>query len=200
MEFPDFPYPEGTKSYPPQADVLSYLNAYVDEFDLKKYIKFSHMVIRVLPIEKGQWEVIVKDLPNDTFETKIYDAVFVANGHFTAPRMPHIDGVNEFKGKIIHSHDFRTAQAFKGDKVLVIGGGPSGLDLMAHISKTAERLTWSQNKRPQETKEAFEKRKDLLPPKVTLQENVKRFTATGAEFLDGTHETFTVVFFATGNN
>lgn len=199
MEYPDFPYPEGTQSYPPQSEVLKYLNSYVDKFDLKTHIKFSHLVIRVLPIEKGQWEVIVKDLPNNTFETKIYDAVFVANGHFTAPRIPHIDGVNEFKGKIIHSHDFRTAQAFKDEKVLVIGGGPSGMDLVAHVSKTAERITWSQNERPNETKEAREKRKSLLPRTVTLQDNVKRFSETGAEFLDGTHETFTVVFFATGN-
>lgn len=199
MEFPDFPYPEGTKSYPPQAKVLKYLNSYVDKFDLKKHIQFGHLVIRVLPIEKGKWEVIVKDLPNNKFETKIYDVVFVANGHFTASRIPHIDDANEFKGKIIHSHDFRTAEAFKDDKVLVIGGGPSGMDLVAHISKIAERLTWSQNQRPHETTEEFEKRKSLLPPKVTLQENVKRFTSTGAEFLDGTHETFTVVIFATGN-
>lgn len=198
MEYPDFPYPNGTKSYPPQSEVLKFIHSYADKFDLKKHIKFSHIVIRVLPIEDGKWEIIVKNLPTNTFETIIYDAVFIANGHFVAPRIPHIDGVNEFKGKILHSHDFRTAEAYRGEQVLVIGAGPSGMDLMAHVSKTAERLTFSQHKRPHETKEDFEKRKNLMPPNVTLQTNVKRFTATGAEFIDGTHQTFSVIFYATG--
>lgn len=80
----------------------------------------------------------------------------------------------------------------------MIGGGPSGMDLVSHLSKTATRVTFSQHKRPHETAESLERRKSLLPPKVTLQENVKRFTRTGAEFIDGSHETFTVIFYATG--
>lgn len=114
MEFPDFQYPEGTRSYPPQADVLKFLHSYADKFDLKKHIKFSHVVIRVLPIENGKWEIIVKDLPNNQFQTVVYDAVFVANGHFVKPRIPQIDGANEFKGKVIHSHDFRKASDYQG--------------------------------------------------------------------------------------
>lgn len=83
--------------------------------------------------------------------------------------------------------------------MLVIGAGPSGMDLVAHLSKTAERVTFSQHKRPNETKEERERRQSLLPPKTILQDNVKHFTETGAEFIDGTHQTFTVVFYATGN-
>lgn len=72
------------------------------------------------------------------------------------------------------------------------------MDLAAHISHTAERITFSQHKVPNETKEARADRERKMPPKTTLQDNVKRFTATGAEFLDGTHQTFSVVIFATG--
>lgn len=87
-----------------------------------------------------------------------------------------------------------------GEKALVIGGGPSGSDIVAHLAKTAERVTYSQHRRPNETKAAREKRESVLPPKATLQDNVKRFTKTGAEFIDGSHETFTVVIFATGES
>lgn len=84
--------------------------------------------------------------------------------------------------------------------MLVIGGGPSGTDLISHLSKTASRITFSQHKRSHETRESFEKRQQLLPENVTLQENVKRFTSSGAEFIDGSHKTFEVVFFATGRS
>lgn len=85
-----------------------------------------------------------------------------------------------------------------GDRILIIGGGPSGIDIVAHCSKTADRITWSQHKIPNESMENLERRRILLPPKVTLQENVKRFTLTGAKFLDGSHQTFSIVIFATG--
>lgn len=117
MEFPDHSYPNGTISYPYQPDVLNYLQSYADRFDVKKHIKFSHMVIRVLPIENDKWEVIVKDLPNDKFETLIYDVVIVCTGRFTTLRYPSFPGMNEFKGKTLHSHDYRTAEAFRGDKL-----------------------------------------------------------------------------------
>lgn len=81
---------------------------------------------------------------------------------------------------------------------MIIGGGSSAKDLVEHLSKTATKLTWSQHKHADETSEQYEKRKSLLPTNATLQGDVKRFTETGAEFMDGTHETFSVVFFATG--
>lgn len=45
MEFHDHPYPNGTKGYPPQADVLKYLHSYAERFDIKRHIKLSHLVI-----------------------------------------------------------------------------------------------------------------------------------------------------------
>lgn len=82
----------------------------------------------------------------------------------------------------------------------MIGGGPSGIDLVEHLSKTTNRLTFSQHIKPNETAEERKQRASLFSSKVTLQENVKRFTPTGAEFIDGSQQTFDVVFFATGNN
>ncbi|XP_055306207.1 senecionine N-oxygenase-like isoform X2 [Sitodiplosis mosellana] len=198
MEFPDFPYPKETISYPSQPVVLNYLQSYAERFDIKNHIKFSHLIIRVLPIENGKWQVIVKDLPNDKFITLIYDVVFVCTGRFSSLRYPSIP--NEFQGKSLHSHDYRTAETFRDESVLLIGSGASGLDMVNHLSKTAQRITFSQNKRQNETKEEHEKRQRSLPRNVLLQDNVKSLTPTGAEFIDGSHQNFSVVIFATGYN
>lgn len=114
MDFPDYPFPKYINSYPTHEVVLDYLNSYADRYNLKNHIKLSHSVIRVQPIENEKWEVIVKDLPNNKFETFIYDVVFVCNGHFSKPRYPKISNINEFNGKLMHSHDFRTAEEFSG--------------------------------------------------------------------------------------
>lgn len=72
------------------------------------------MVTRVRPIANTKWEIIAVNLSNDKHIKQIHDAVFVCNGHFTEPYIPNIHGVAEFQGKLIHSHDFCSADHFRG--------------------------------------------------------------------------------------
>lgn len=114
MELPGHYFPNDTTTYPLHSEVLKYLKSYADHFGVSNHIQFNHLVERVLPIENDKWEIVVKDLPNDKFITKIYDAVFVCNGHFFERYSPEFEGADIFKGKIVHSHDFRKAEAFRG--------------------------------------------------------------------------------------
>lgn len=82
--------------------------------------------------------------------------------------------------------------------VLVVGGGSSGIDIVSHLGKTAGHVTFSQHKIPNEKKEDRQKREDQLPSNTKLQDEVKHFTSTGAEFIDGSHQAFDSVIFATG--
>lgn len=70
---------------------------------------------------------------------------------------------------------------------------------MNHLSKTASRITFSQHKIANETEEARRQRQNSYSTKVTLKENVKRFTTAGATFIDDSNQTFDVVIYATGN-
>lgn len=114
MASSSFPYPSGVKSYPLHTEVLKYFESYADHFDLKRHIKFSHNVTYIKPIANGKWEISVNDLVNNAITTQIYDAVFVANGHYSVPNMPEIPGASEFVGEMIHSHDFRDAENYRG--------------------------------------------------------------------------------------
>lgn len=86
----------------------------------------------------------------------------------------------------------------KGEKVLVIGAGSSGQDIVFHLSNIAKSVTLSVRKKQNETAYEFQQRQRLLPSKTSLKYNVKRFTADGAEFIDGTQEKFTTIIYATG--
>lgn len=77
--------------------------------------------------------------------------------------------------------------------VLVIGGGSSGIDIVAHLGKTASNVTFSQHKVANETVEEREKREKILPSNTKLQDDVKRFTPNGVQFIDDSHQTFDVV-------
>lgn len=80
----------------------------------------------------------------------------------------------------------------------MIGTGPSGVDLVIQLSSVAKRVTISRNRPKKETREARKSREDALPPKTILKDNVKRFTTNGAEFIDGTTQTFSTIIYATG--
>lgn len=73
------------------------------------------------------------------------------------------------------------------------------------ISNEAKKVFLSQNEIDEvlEVPEIIQSRDELriaLSSKPIVKGNVKRFTANGAEFMDGTQEKFTSIIFATGEN
>lgn len=115
MGIGDFTMPNDfEQSYLPSNKVLNFLDAYANQFEVKKFIRFRHLVIRVRSVENAKWEVIVKDLPSDKVTTHFFDAVFVCNGHNTAPYIPNFAGMDKFKGVQEHSHYYRKPGNYKG--------------------------------------------------------------------------------------
>lgn len=115
MGYPDFPIPGEDKSYIPSGDILAFLKSYSKEFQVDDVIKFRHQVVRVRPIE-DRWEIIVRDLCGDgRVDTYQFDAVVVCNGHYSTPDWPKMKGYDDFKGRQIHSHDYRCSAPYKGE-------------------------------------------------------------------------------------
>lgn len=63
-----------------------------------------------------------------------YRAVVLASGRFSKPYIPPIKGTDTFAGRHIHAHDFRSAEPFRGQHVLVVGSGPSGADIALELA------------------------------------------------------------------
>ena len=84
MSYPDLPFSPELPSFITHEDVKVYLQTYADTFGLKNFIKLHHQVLSVKPSldnkEKTVWNVVVKDLTNDTVLQRIFDAVVVCNG------------------------------------------------------------------------------------------------------------------------
>ncbi|XP_059607412.1 senecionine N-oxygenase-like [Phlebotomus argentipes] len=191
MGFPDFHMTGGEQSFVTAKEVLDWHHEYADHFDLRKWIKFYHNVVRVKPHGESQWEVLVKDLKQNSYSTTIFDAVFICNGHYSAPSTPNFPGRKLFRGRQMHSHDYRSADVFRGERVLVIGAGPSGMDITNDAGTVAEIVVqchhWQE------------------PPNVPFPSNVTqkiadvvRLTEDGAVFSDGSTESFTLIVYCTG--
>jgi len=67
-----------------------------------------------------KFEVTYRDKKNNKILKDIFDYVVVSTGHFSVPFIPEYPGMKSFPGRIMHSHDFRDAEEFRGKNVVVL--------------------------------------------------------------------------------
>ncbi|XP_078048296.1 senecionine N-oxygenase [Augochlora pura] len=191
MGYPDYPAPDFPESYLTRTQILDFLNSYCDHFKLRQYIRFLHNVELVEPSNGDRkWLIKAKNLQNNSVTNESFDAVMVCNGHYFEPTVPKLKGHDLFQGQQLHSHDYRSPKIFTDKTVLVIGAGPSGMDLALDISKEAKRVILSHHlKDPIET---------VFPENVIQKPDVKELNENTVVFTDGTSEPLDVVFYCTG--
>ncbi|WP_322098333.1 flavin-containing monooxygenase [Nakamurella alba] len=119
------PMPPDYPVYPSRAQMVDYIESFADRHGLREKVTFGTTVTEVRPRgERGSdgWTVTTDD-----GTVRDYDAVLIANGHLTDPRIPAFAG--EFTGHQVHSADYHDASDIQGTRVLVVGAGNSGCDL-----------------------------------------------------------------------
>ncbi|XP_047118134.1 flavin-containing monooxygenase FMO GS-OX5 isoform X1 [Schistocerca piceifrons] len=189
MGFPDFPIPHREESYLPAKDILQFLNDYADHFGLRKHIKFQHVVTLVNPRDVV-WDVTVKNLASGEETVHEFDAVMVCNGHYFLPFVPSLPGSEKFRGRQTHSHDYRVPSLFKGRRVVVVGAGPSGMDLTLDISSQAELVILSHH---------FKEKIDTkFPDNVFQKPEIVSLGEESVTFADGSTYKVDDVFYCTG--
>jgi thioredoxin reductase len=136
-QFPDFPMPDDWPDYPHHSQVLAYLTRYAEHFDLLSDVWFGTEVVRVVPVDGGRWDVTTHGTGGVNERTQRYAAVVVANGHNWSPKQPAYDGIDEFRGRMIHASAYKDPAELRGRKVLVIGGGNTGCDIAVEAAQQA---------------------------------------------------------------
>jgi hypothetical protein len=98
--------------------------------------------------------------------TEAYDAVVVASGHYSTTYTPNVAGIRAFDvahpGVLSHAKTYRgpddanphdQTKRYAGRKVLIVGNGPSGLDIAGQIARVAQHpvLVSAQSPTPPES-------------------------------------------------
>jgi len=65
-----------------------------------------------------------------------------ATGTWGAPFVPYYPGMNEFRGRHLHTSEYRDAEEFRGQNIIVVGGGTSAIGFLLELEEVAEQLTW----------------------------------------------------------
>ncbi len=136
-EFSDHPYPDSTGLFPRAEEVRSYLESYADRFEIRERIRFNEEVVAVdrSSPQTGKFSIRCRhgDDRNTGYEGE-FDFVVVCNGVFHRPKLPTVAGVDQFRGRILHSSEVTESAYQPGDKV-VVGGGKSAFDCAAYAAR-----------------------------------------------------------------
>src|SRR5690606_24858837 len=71
-----------------------------------------------------------------------------ATGTWETPVIPDVPGKERFRGRQLHTKDYRSPEEFAGQHVIIVGAGISAIQLLDEISQHT-RTTWVTRREPQ---------------------------------------------------
>ncbi|KAH0634384.1 hypothetical protein KY284_037170 [Solanum tuberosum] len=130
---PFMPHASSSPKYMPKKEFIQYLDEYVEHFNIKP--KFQTCVESAF-YNNGEkkWNVKSRNLTSGEIELYASDFLILATGENNEGYIPKMVGIENFKGEIIHSSDYRSGEKYKDKKVLIIGSGNSGMEIAFDLS------------------------------------------------------------------
>ncbi|MBF6615947.1 MAG: NAD(P)/FAD-dependent oxidoreductase [Candidimonas sp.] len=120
------------EGYPTRDDIVSYLAQYENRygFSIERPVSVAKLTRSddgfVVHTDGGIWHA---------------RAVVSATGTWSQPYIPAYPNHSVYAGVQVHSAHYRNAAPFAGKRVLVVGGGNSGAQILAEVSRVAD-TTW----------------------------------------------------------
>lgn len=143
-ELPDFPMPREYPDFPSAEQMRLYFESYAERFGLGAQIRFNTRVERVEPVGASAcdgWDVWF----GGAARPERFRGVIVCNGHHWERSWPAWARgfAAESAPFLKHSKDFKHPDELRGKRVLVVGGGNSGVDLVSEAARVGVRADWS---------------------------------------------------------
>lgn len=136
---PGWLMPKHKEGFPPKNHVIDYLCAYEKRYDFP--VKRS-VNVESITKEAGIFKI------NSSAGKISAKTIISATGTWKAPFIPQLEGRNRFNGTQVHSAYYKNPTAFEDQKVLVVGEGNSGAQILAEVSKVAS-TSWATLESPQ---------------------------------------------------
>lgn len=127
---PGMPFPRGTPMFPSRNDLVAYLERYSERLPVEPHCTV-HRLVRL----NQSWRVLTS-----RGELRARN-VIVATGIIANPRLPKIAGMEEFRGGLRHSIEYRNAEPYADRRVLLIGCGNSANEIGSELARHGVRVT-----------------------------------------------------------
>ncbi|KAF5003207.1 hypothetical protein FDECE_10225 [Fusarium decemcellulare] len=134
------PNPNWSNFYAYAPEILKYFEDFAEKYNLHQHIRLNSKVISaVWDDEKAIYEV---EIESNEKRLKDWGHVFIdGTGFLNNKKWPEIEGLKDFKGKIMHSADWDTSYDYAGKKMAVIGTGSSAIQIIPAVQPKVKHLT-----------------------------------------------------------
>ncbi|WP_162300110.1 flavin-containing monooxygenase [Kineobactrum sediminis] len=127
--------------FPLADEIRAYFDECASRYRVTSHIRFSTEVVAArFDDASSRWLVEVTDGDGNR-ETLEARAVISAVGQLNRPKMPAIDGLEQFRGTLVHSGAWPHGLDLAGQRVAVIGAGASAFQIIPELAETAAELT-----------------------------------------------------------
>lgn len=128
--------PPAQGGFPPAAHVVDYLSRYEHRYELP--VRHGTTVLQVCRADTDPHGRLTLATTDGAWAARV---VVSATGTWGRPFVPRYPGMDRFRGRQLHSAAYRGPAGFEGRRVVVVGGGNTGAQLVAELSEVAE-TTW----------------------------------------------------------
>jgi len=127
---PGLPMPRRYGPWVARDDVVAYLEDYVRHHGLE--VRLGTTASGLAPHPDGGFTLRQDEDGGDTSEVRT-PVVVVATGYNHTPRLPDWPGRETFRGELLHASCYRSAAAYAGRDVLVVGAGNTGAEIAVDL-------------------------------------------------------------------
>ncbi|MEE9098677.1 NAD(P)/FAD-dependent oxidoreductase [Pseudomonas nitroreducens] len=136
------PKADWSRKFAPQAEILDYARHCADKYGLRERIRF-HREVSAASFDEaaGEWRVTCAN-----GEELRAQSLVCALGQLSRPLIPHLPGIERFKGRAFHSAQWDADAPLEGSRVAVVGTGASAIQFVPQIApKVAELLLFQRS-------------------------------------------------------
>ena len=127
--------------------ILRYISDTAAEYKIDKSVRYNHRVRRVSwSSERARWTVEAETGPDKALVQLTCNFLYLCTGYYDydSGYTPEWQGVERFRGKIIHPQKWPDDLHYAGKRVVVIGSGATAVTLVPAMAERAAHVTMLQ--------------------------------------------------------
>lgn len=127
--------------------ILNYIRTTAAEYKVDQFIRYNHRVRRVLwSSEHARWTVEAETGPDKELVQLSCNFVYLCTGYYDyeSGYTPQWQGVERFRGKVVHPQKWPEDLDYSGKRIVVIGSGATAVTLVPAMAERATHVTMLQ--------------------------------------------------------
>jgi monooxygenase len=129
------------------ATIMKYLNETIDDYELRKHIKYNHWISEVFwSSDEDKWTVKGKNNESNEVIQLSCNFLISCTGYYDYDEgyTPDFKGLENYKGQFVHPQKWTNDIEYENKEVIIIGSGATAVTLLPTMAEKTKHITMLQ--------------------------------------------------------